>query len=90
MSRHEHDRHNRADAPNGALSPGSTATGHPGAAREQWRAEYGVELPAVPRSPADPEALIRGQRVTTAHDMEPGPAGDHTPDDTHAESQEEQ
>ncbi|QEE62096.1 hypothetical protein FVA74_11345 [Salinibacterium sp. dk2585] len=71
MSTHEHDRHNRAAAPGGALSPGSTATGG-GSTREQWRAEYGLEPPTVPPSPADPDALIRGQRVTTAHDMEPG------------------
>ncbi|MBF0671841.1 MAG: hypothetical protein IR160_04565 [Salinibacterium sp.] len=75
MSTHEHDRRNRAAAPGGALSPGSTATGG-GSTREQWRAEYGIEPPTVPPSPANPDALIRGQRVTTAHDMEPGPEND--------------
>lgn len=74
MSNHEHDRHNRAEAPLGALSPGSTATGEPGHHDDHWLAEYGnVVPPKVRRSPADPEALVRGQRVTTAHDMEPGP-----------------
>lgn len=77
MSTHEHDRRTRAAAPAGALSPGSTATGS-GSTQEQWRADYGIEPPVVPRSPADPEALIRGQRVTTAHDMEPGRAVDAT------------
>ena len=81
MSTHEHDRRNRAAAPSGALSPGSTAT-VAGSTRDQWLAEYGMEPPSVPRSPADPEALIRGQRVTTAHDMEPGEATDVTPEAT--------
>ncbi|MCW4386262.1 hypothetical protein OH146_10810 [Salinibacterium sp. SYSU T00001] len=73
MSNHEHDRHNRAEAPLGALSPGSTATGEPSETERQWLAEFGTVPPHVTRSPADPEALVRGQRVTTAHDMEPGP-----------------
>lgn len=78
MSSNDRDRHQRADAPEGALSPGSTATAAP-TGRQAWRAEYGVEPPVVPRSPADPEALVRGQRVTQASDMEPGP-GDTTED----------
>lgn len=78
MSTHEHDRRSRAQAPDGALSPGNTATGAPSSAQESWPAEFGFAPPKVPRSPADPESLVRGQRVATPHDMEPGPKGHDT------------
>lgn len=75
MSRHENDRHNRADAPDGALSPGSSATGAPSQGHERWYTESGGGPPRVAPSPADPEALVRGQRVVHPSDMDPGPVG---------------
>jgi hypothetical protein len=67
-------RHHRAEERDGALSPGSTATGDPSSSEHLRLAEYGtVRPPKVARSPARPDALVNGQRVTSPHDMEPGP-----------------
>lgn len=69
MINHEYDKHQRADAPLGALSPGSSAARQTSA--EAAAAEFGaVEIPHVEPSEANPEALIEGNRVTTARDME--------------------
>lgn len=69
MINHEHDKHLRAEAPLGALSPGSE-TARPTSA-ESAAAEFGVvEIPHVEPAEANPEALIEGNRVTTARDME--------------------
>ncbi|CAN5321382.1 hypothetical protein BH11ACT2_BH11ACT2_22130 [soil metagenome] len=47
----------------GALEPGSTATGSPTSSDD-------TEHPATPHSAANPDALVEHNRVATAEDME--------------------
>lgn len=74
MNSHESDHHWRAIAPDGALSPGSSATGTPTSPPMVIDDDGQLrEAPHAERSPANPGALIEGNRVTTARDMESHP-----------------
>jgi len=56
--------HESADTTDDALSPGSNATGDPTSLGEN---DLEVD---VPRSPANPNSLVEGNRVTGPRDME--------------------
>jgi len=73
MSNYEADYHWRATAPDGALSPGSSATGSPQRFTTTDADGRIVEFPHAEPAPANPEALIEGGRVTGPRDMESTP-----------------
>lgn len=62
------DRDERADAPHGALTFGSTAVGSP--TTELGESDAPEGSPVGSRAEENPEALIEGNRVGTAEDME--------------------
>lgn len=63
----DYEEPERAEAADGSLAASSTATGAPTSLGEVHDVD---ELPDAEASVADPDSLIRGNRVATAEDME--------------------
>ncbi|TQL47126.1 hypothetical protein FB562_0173 [Homoserinimonas aerilata] len=76
MADYEADYHWRATAPDGALSPGSSATRSPQRFTITDADGRILEFPHAEPAPANPEALIEGGRVTGPRDMESDDAAD--------------
>lgn len=71
MATYETGSHWRAATSEEALSPGSSARGSSRSEFQFTDSDGRVfKLPQIIRAPANPDALIQGNRVTTPRDME--------------------